>query len=226
MRRQTDQSNGPDIKPISVSDLKWDPENIPGSLDAFRMVAVEECRKVANWYWREKKVPGILSRYFRASIIVSPAVSAVLAAGTQVYNNGHAAPSRIDTTPVIGVIAAIGPVLLGLDKALGFTTSWIRYIVTATAINREITSFETDWFELMAKSSSPMVQSEYLALIARAKQLLNTVQALLAQETGTWAKEFSDSLLQLDKSFSDHLTDPTGQAPKGKDVSSSATPSG
>jgi hypothetical protein len=60
--------------------------------------------------------------------------------------------------------------LFGLDRYFGFTTGWIRYILTGTAIHKALEEFRMDWALLSAKLSAPPTPDQIEALIRRAKQ--------------------------------------------------------
>jgi len=95
--------------------------------------------------------------------------------------------------------------LIGVDRAFGYSSGWARYVLTATTIRKSLEEFRMDWTALSAKSGASPSPDQLAAFIARAKDFIVGVQAMVLQETKDWVTEFQNSVAQLDKEIGARL---------------------
>ena len=89
---------------------------------------------------------------------------------------------------------------LALDRFLSGSTSWMRYVGTATSIQTAIEQFRLDWDKLRASLAGQTPAGQDLAaLINRITEFSVTVRALVEGETKAWVAEFQTNLAELQK---------------------------
>ncbi|HJX64891.1 MAG TPA: SLATT domain-containing protein, partial [Polyangia bacterium] len=89
---------------------------------------------------------------------------------------------------------------LALDRFLSGSTSWMRYVGTATSIQTAIEQFRLDWDKLRASLAGQTPAGQDLAaLINRITEFSVTVRALVESETKAWVAEFQTNLAELQK---------------------------
>jgi hypothetical protein len=90
---------------------------------------------------------------------------------------------------------------LALDRFLSGSTSWMRYVGAATAIQTALEQFRLDWDKQMASLAGKTPSgADLVALINRITEFSVTVRTLVEDETKTWVAEFQANLADLQKS--------------------------
>jgi hypothetical protein len=96
------------------------------------------------------------------------------------------------------VFAAIAAVLVGLDRFLGLSTGWVRYITAELSLRKALADFQMDWVirnaELADDAGEQKCPRERLALI---KNFSSRIDQYVEAETMQWAAEFQGALAML-----------------------------
>lgn len=145
-----------------------------------------------DWYLSEKKGKARWSRALRVLAVVfitAGALAPVIAVGTD--NIKYAFWGY----PALG----LGAACIGLDRASGFSSSWMRYLSAAAAVQKTLIGHQLKWAELTAswKDGKPDVSQIHAAveeIIAFAEKLSD----LVADETETWIAEFRGNVSLLE----------------------------
>lgn len=99
------------------------------------------------------------------------------------------------------LFAAIAAALIGLDKFLGLSSSWTRYITAELNIQRCLDRFQIDWAiasaNLQESGDQSTRPSDRLQLL---KDFSMEVSQIIENETQVWVSEFQSALAALEKS--------------------------
>jgi zinc transporter ZupT len=103
--------------------------------------------------------------------------------------------------PFAALFAALAATCIALDKLLGFSSGWMRYISAMMELQTKIDAFRFAWNqsvleELTDPRTPKQTTSKALALLSG---LMADVREVLNKETQLWASEFKSSLTDLDK---------------------------
>jgi hypothetical protein len=104
-----------------------------------------------------------------------------------------------DSGLLASLLIGFGAALLGLDRVAGLSSSWTRYVLTATAIRGAAEEFRLDWTALDARLGAVPHSEDVAAMIARAKAFRMAVEALITKETQDWATEFRQNMNTLER---------------------------
>ena len=168
-------------------------------MEQFRQFVELEAQKTIDWYWSAKKLKKFPSEGVQFLSLVLTASAGLFPIVIQVMK--QMAPDRltiVDTGPFASLLVGLAAGLLGLDKAFGYTSGWVRYTLTASSMTALLHDFRVDWIALTATSASPPTTDQQAALIKRAKDFVTAIQASLLQETKEWATEFQGNTGQLE----------------------------
>jgi len=144
-----------------------------------------------DWYFREKTTKARWSRLLRFSsvtLVTLGTVFPVVAVGMQWTENS------IWGYGLIG----LGAGCIALDKVFGFSSSWTRYLTTATALRRSLTAFQIEWAKVQAASDATDEQALKEAYFTLASRFVDATADLVERETLSWVTEFQNSLLELE----------------------------
>jgi hypothetical protein len=98
------------------------------------------------------------------------------------------------------VLLALAAACLGLDRFFGFSSAWMRYLMTSMALQRLLLDFQMDWSMANARmeQASP-TPVQCLDLLQRMKNFAIAVQREVEDETFAWVTEFQSALARIEQ---------------------------
>lgn len=119
--------------------------------------------------------------------------------------SGDDAPLKaVSINPNLGyLLFALAGGLLAINRYLGISSAWIRYIGTALKLEQAQEQFQLDWIQkLAAMGGEPKGTKDVEALVAELRSFLDRINTIIHTETQTWAHEFERDLGLLEKAAS------------------------
>jgi hypothetical protein len=95
----------------------------------------------------------------------------------------------------LGALALAGLVQLA-DKVAGWSSGWLRYITTVTAMEKLTLQFELDWVGLLLATPNNYDVKTFFAM---AKQLEIEIEKRRSEETDGWVAEFNSGMAALNE---------------------------
>src|SRR5271165_5793442 len=184
--------------------LTWKGADTDSSLEGLLKYVEAEADKAIAWYWQNKSPKAKLSQMIQFSAVVLTALGALIPVATNLLR-GPLKLGDVDTGLWDSLLVGLAAALIGVDRAFGYSSGWARYVLTATTIRKSLEEFRMDWTALSAKSGASPSPDQLAAFIARAKDFIVGVQAMVLQETKDWVTEFQNSVAQLDKEIGARL---------------------
>jgi SMODS and SLOG-associating 2TM effector domain 2 len=135
-----------------LGELDWSPNARTESLSKVFAQAVAVSKNAENWYdgkYRSKRQWG---RRLRMTAIVLGIVGGVLPIVTEITSSSGKPTIAPGWTAVALVLAAGCGIL---DRYLGFSSAWMRFIVAMQRLERQRRDFEYAWNEARIKVSRP-----------------------------------------------------------------------
>ncbi len=184
------------IKAGTLETLSWKPGEAEESLRKIHAYVHLEADRAINWYFDKKRVKAHASRLLRFAAIALTALGGLYPVITQVW---PALPGAQSDGLLVSLFLGLAAALIGFDRLAGFSTGWIRYVLTATQIRKALAEFDMDWVALMAQNSPQPKPAEIERAIRRAKDFHLAVETFVLEETKAWVTEFESNLAQLEK---------------------------
>lgn len=98
------------------------------------------------------------------------------------------------------IAVAIAGGLILIDRFYGFTTGWIRYLLTVQKLTNALDVFRIEQQRQKVSWGNPEpTQIQTAALISTIQQFLEQIRAIVNDETKAWAADFADALKQIDE---------------------------
>ncbi|EDN70582.1 conserved hypothetical protein, membrane [Beggiatoa sp. PS] len=163
-------------------------------LKTLRREAETKAKEAINWYIQRKNSKSAWSKFLRIS-----AIFMIFAGGLSPILQGIEWFNLQDCQ--YGYIAlALAAVCIVLDKFMGFSSSWMRYMTTAVKLQKALADFQTDWILIWSevKDNIPTVEQNR-QLLQRIKDFRLKMLAEIEQETQMWTHEFQSNLAQLER---------------------------
>lgn len=176
-------------------------DNARERLDVIACLLEKRVSHVIAWYLRRKRWPAFLSRTTRHLAVL------LFVFGSLMPLLGSLELSWVPSQAKIGVAYAgnLGYVLLAFagalviaDRFLGFSTTWMRFMTTQMAMQRELEGFQLQWMLWhLQNTEAPLSADAVNKAIALLVGLQNKVANLVDQEFQTWLTQFQQELAAL-----------------------------
>lgn len=130
-----------------------------------------------------------------------PAVADPQQPGAPLAPKLEVAPAKARIHPLYSAIAlALAATLILIDRFYGFTTGWVRYVLTAQQLTQSLEVFrlEVERQKLGWGNLEP-TQDQARTLVTTIQQFCAQARGTIADETKSWAAEFAEVLKQLDE---------------------------
>jgi len=166
-------------------------------LKALREEVENKAIESINWYISKKKLKSLGSRFLRVLAILLTCIG-----GLFPILQGIDLPYIQQVNAQYGYIAlAIAATCMALDKFMGLSSSWMRYITTSFSLQKDLAEFQTDWILMWSevKSDTP-TSAQYKKILHRIKAFRLKILTEIEQEIQLWTSEFQSNLAQLQMS--------------------------
>jgi len=182
----------------------WTPTDVDGSLLRLNNYVESEAQKAIEWYYQKKGPKAFLSGWVRLLAIALTSIAGVLPIALNLFGGATAVRSGgqlrgIESGLLASLLLGLAAGLIGLDRFFGYSSGWIRYVVTATAMQGALEDYRMDWQIMSSHLAKPPSSDQILALLERAKSFRAAIAGMVLDETKSWAAEFQNNLAQLEK---------------------------
>lgn len=175
----------------------WTDAGRKDALKSMTDFAVCEAESAADWYLEKKRSKQFWARSLRLAAILFTGASGLMPLLAEIFSE----PGQETFSPAwASVMLVFAGLCIGLDRFFGFSTAWVRYITSAMVINEKINDFRFALEMQRLKASEGGIDADEAAeILEKAQLFMADVQAVVRQETDSWAKEFSSVISELDK---------------------------
>lgn len=183
-----------DLQAIDLSELKWDsPENSSGSIDLLYRIVQDKARGAIQWYWTKRNGRKRWAQILRGLAVAFAALGLMIPAAALVW------PDRVPSPLGYLMFVLVGACLL-VNTVIGVSSGWIRYVISAMALQRQLDEFQLDWAGTMARiGGAPRGDDDIEQLLGKLRGFTGRVNEIVEQETRTWGAEFERDLARLEQ---------------------------
>jgi hypothetical protein len=183
-----------DIRP---GNFGWNADDVVGSLEELYGYVRGKADKAIDWYLKSKGPKKRRAIWLRAIAIVLVCIAGAIpiisqmdmADGDQIVAPGWASLALI-----------LAGMLVGLDRLLGYSSAWIRYISTELRLQGLVDEFQIEWqFEKSKWKDAGPDEKQIQLLFEKAEKFVKDVNELIIEETNVWVAEFQSALKKLDE---------------------------
>jgi len=143
--------------------------------------------RIREWYWQSIASKKRMSLAVRGitffGVLIGTACPIVAGLLSQSDDKFRLAQAGI-------IVLAVAAMLQVADRVFGWSTGWLRYVTTVTAMENSTHKFELDWADYIVSKSGALADTDKKPLFDLAKQLEEDVFKLRSDETDKWAAEF------------------------------------
>ena len=174
--------------------LAWDKykdKPVDEALPSIYEHASGKSNKTCGWYWasiKNKRRASLFFRFITFGLVILGTLLPILAG--------------LMTKPEIrlqftqwGVAAlALGGLLQVADRVFGWSSGWLRYITTVTAMENLTRKFEMDWAGYVLSKTTALEKADVKKLFEVAKQFVDGISKMQSEETDKWVTEFNSGM--------------------------------
>lgn len=186
-------------KAFNPNTLKWDDDTRRESLNQVFEHTVASIENSIGWYQgaaRGKKRAAQSIRTVSLLLLgIGTIIPVMIDLTTQFF--GWTIPASLAT-----LILAVGSGLLAFDRFMGYSTGWMRFLLTEMLLKAKLDAFRFQWMIENAnrKGASP-TDDEILSALNRFAAFQAEVSKIVQDETQLWVEEFQSNLRSLDENF-------------------------
>jgi hypothetical protein len=147
-----------------------------------------------EWYWRSikaKRQASQISRWVAFALLVGGSAAPIVAG---IYDDTGI---RLHCTQAGVAALALAGLLLYADRVFGWSTGWLRYVATVTAMEDKTRRFEREWAGFLVGKQQGISSDDVRALFDVARRFEEEIAKLQTDETEKWIAEFNSGLALL-----------------------------
>lgn len=184
-----------DLKPKDFPTLTWEAGKLAKQLDQLTAYAMHQAQSAIDWYFYKRQWRRYFCRICRIGAILLTAFTGMLPLINEIFKDQHL------LHPLWSAVAlALAATLIMLDRVYGFTSGWIRYLLTAQQITQALDAFRLDVErQKLSWGNLEPTPEQAQMLLEQTQTFLKQVNGFVHNETKTWADNFTEAARQLDE---------------------------
>ena len=180
----------------------WDPSKTTDSLLGIYIYVEGHASAAIDWYYREKKKKKRRSILLRYAAIVCSGLGGLTPFFVAILP--ISADDKVQLNPAGAVFFGLAGLAVAFDRFSGSSTSWMRYLSAALALENIVEGLRMDRTQLLAELGkgplSAVVLTKQLEAL-RATDL--AIRSVVREETNQWIAAFQTDLAQLEQQTRD-----------------------
>lgn len=187
-----------DIKPLEFPSLLWEANKIAESLELLYQYVINYATTAGNWYAERRSTKKLIGFWLRLGAVIGTAIAGIIPILGEIFKK--------DNVPLINpawstVAIALVALFIAIDNFGGYTSGWIRYMLTGQKIDKLITDFRFQW----EKNKLTQINNDNVSLDLAAKAVetcelfLSNICEEVRNETEAWAAEFQSAIKEIEK---------------------------
>lgn len=181
-------------KDVSNENLfKWDDykgKTFDEALPAIYSHAVKIADSMRTWYWKSIMKIRPFSRGIRLVTVIIFIIGTILPILAGLINKPN---ERLEFTQLGVVALAIAGLLQIADRYFGWSSGWMRYITTVTAMENLTRKFELEWAKYIIDKGNAIGNGDTKPLFDIAVRFEDEISKMQSDETDKWVVEFNSS---------------------------------
>ena len=168
--------------------------NLREKLDQSYLETITNAYGSADWYKNKLKGQSKWSKRIRFAAIILVGSGGIFPLIKNV--------STYDVSDWGYIAIALAGILIFLDRFFGFSSAWLRYILTEMDMRQQIKDFENKWKIELVKidnGQTELTVDKTIEMLNMLKEFSFKIDELVKQETNSWAAEFQTNIAELQK---------------------------
>ncbi|NDJ75680.1 MAG: SLATT domain-containing protein [Chloroflexi bacterium] len=181
-----------DIPTPAIVTFDWSTDNLERSLERLYRQTIENAENAQEWYRDAKPGKKRMAQWLRYIAIIAAAVGGIIPIIAGTWDNISPGWSSI--------ALAIAAAAVALDRFFGYSSAWMRFMLTSRQIGDRLKAFRYEWEaeRIVWQAAGGLTPQETARLVRMLATFANEVNNMVTQETRQWAQEFQTALQDLE----------------------------
>ncbi len=175
----------------------WDDANPRASLQSlFELFVHKPIRETIDWYFRKRGRKRSIGLTIRILAILAAGIGVLIPVVSSLIKKDDGMPMIPATWAAVALL--IGAGLIWVDRFLGATSGWLRYMSTGLRTAELLDRANLQWLRLQQSWDQTPTDDQATHALHVMRELNAEIHALIREESDQWMEEFRSSLKQLD----------------------------
>lgn len=186
-----------DLNPDKFPKTAWQPGKLAEPLGQLFDCVVKEANDSIAWYTIRRKPKQLGGQILRVGAIIFAAIAGLVPVVGEIFQeNGRPSIAPGWATVALGIAG----LLVLLDRFWGFTSAWVRFMLSQQELSEVLRKFQFDWEQdkISWDGPEPTVK-QASAMIASCKAFMLQIHSIVRRETNMWAAEFQSVITMVDQ---------------------------
>jgi ABC-type multidrug transport system fused ATPase/permease subunit len=184
--------------PKQLDELDWSAAERVESLARLKAYVARHGANAVEYYQFAKKPKKRWAIWLRMAALLFAGAAGLIPILSQLFMTENGTPYVQPAWASVALALAAGA--LAIDRFFGFSSGWMRFMVTELKARRALDDFELEWEATRASWADTAPSAEQVQdMIARATRFAGTVADIVRDETDQWMSEFREAIRQLDE---------------------------
>jgi SMODS and SLOG-associating 2TM effector domain 2 len=187
-----------DLAPNEFPKIAWQQGKLAEPLGKLFDCVVKEANDSIQWYTQRRKPKQLGGQILRVGAIVFAAIAGLVPVVGEIFQDGNGRPGIPPGWATVAL--GIAGLLVLLDRFWGFTSAWVRFMLSQQELGEALSKFEFEWEQdkISWEGQEPTVK-QASAMIANCKAFMLQIHAIVRRETNMWAAEFQSVVAMVDQ---------------------------
>jgi len=186
-----------DLTPNEFPKIAWQSGKLAEPLGQLFDCVLKEANDSIAWYGFRRKPKQFGGQILRVGAIIFAAIAGLVPVVGEIFQDN----GRLIIAPGWATVAlAIAGLLVLLDRFWGFTSAWVRFMLSQQELGETLRKFQFDWEEAKISWDGPEPTiKQAAAMIVSCKTFMMEVHAIVRRETNLWASEIQNVVTMVDQ---------------------------
>jgi hypothetical protein len=187
-----------DLTPKEFPKIAWQSGKLAEPLGQLFDCVVEEAKDSIVWYTIRRRPKQLGGQILRVGAIIFAAIAGLVPVVGEIFQDSTGRPGMPPGWATVAL--AIAGLLVLLDRFWGFTSAWVRFMLSQQELSEALSKFQFEWEQdkLSWDGPEPTIK-QATAMIASCKAFMLQIHAIVRRETNMWAMEFQSIVTMVDQ---------------------------
>lgn len=186
-----------DLRPVKFPELSWKTADFEICLEDLYIYVIDQTERARQWYFLKRRSKRIGGFALRGGAIIFTALAGIIPILGQIFEKDDVPQiNPVWATVAIGIAA----LFVVLDRLGGFTSGWIRYVLSGQELGHLMETFRFNWEKSkLCQTDQALTTEQAQELLSQCKTFLLEINTVVREETELWAAEFQSALKEVEK---------------------------
>ena len=185
-------------RPASPVSLPWSGKTLPDSLAEAAAYLEYSLERQIAWYHLRKQGKARVSRALRAAALLGFLTGGLAPLAGAAFP-GLLWRAGVEAAGVAYLLIGAAAGCLAFDRFFGCSSTWLRYVTAAMALESQLEHFRYEWPRLWLSAGEEAAAGKAERLLRLCQETAAAMRKIVEEETKAWTAEFHTNLIRLEQ---------------------------